>query len=284
MHPSQEQLRLYVENRCNALESEIIKNHLAECSDCHSFCENYRDQIDSIDEYSDDVLPKEAEDLANRLYFEALRCSPIPLSLMRSEEFESGLALAADGESEPEQHIHSIATLYSDDPEIVLRIMRDPEQGFDYMQLICDNDKLVSGAMVQIPELEREILTDDHGYAKLDSMVSDDFMKLKWQIKLPDAVFHLDPLIYDPEQVLYSQETILTSDKNDRIKVKFEGKTEGKQISISILELNGKSDFENIKVIISQKDSSRIKAITVPEDISFKLTNTTDHIIIRLFI
>ena len=284
MHPSQEELRLYIENICIDSERQKIQKHLSECRECSDFCEQYSSLIKGIDHDGiDSKLSKNSMQLADKLYIDAVRSSPIKMNYMKSDMSQTEYALAADGQPEPEKHVHSLATLYSEDPDIVLKIMRDPQKNVNYLQLLCEDQDLISGAMVQIPERDQNVITDEQGYAELEDIDSDDINNINWQIKLPDAVFNLNPLTYDPDKVLYSQDTILTTGKKDRIKVRFEGKTEGKQISISILELNGRTDIENIKVVVSQQDITSLSQSQIQKEISFKILDSDHNIIIRLY-
>ena len=85
---------------------------------------------------------------------------------------------------------------------------------------------------------------------------------MRWQVKLPDAVFDLEPLLYDPDRALYTDGTVLESPDGDRVQVLLEGKTEGKLITIRVLELDGSPDYEPIRVVVTQQKSSRVAAIS----------------------
>jgi hypothetical protein len=161
--------------------------------------------------------------------------------------------------------------------------MRDFDRGHDYLQLISDDPALSSHIMVQIPQLQKEFITDENGRAEIDASVLDKPDQLSWQIRMPDAVFSLEPLVYDPNKTEYSKDIVLTTEKQDKIKVTFEGKTEGKQISIRILELDGRTDFGVVRVSVSQHHASLFKDVKRNESLSFDLVDATDEIKIRLF-
>jgi hypothetical protein len=191
--------------------------------------------------------------------------------------------LAADGEGEFSPPVVNIATFFSDNPEVVLRVMRDTEEKRDYLQLVSADPSLVSNVLVRIPEQDKEFLTDSSGKAEITGIPTEDLEELGWQIKMPDAAFSLETLAYDPDSVEYRREIVLETEQNDRIRVSFEGKTEGKQIAISILELDGKTEFDSVRVILSQNDIAETRSITPSQIATFNLSDKVNTIKIRLF-
>ena len=283
MHPSRKILKLFAENRLDNQSVESVKDHLQECEFCREFCQNYQLVVDSIEATRCEEIPPVALELANRLYNQTIGGIIVPLLPLTSTDSKSGLNLAADGDEKHAAHVQNLTTLYSENPELVMRIMRDPNRGHDYLQLISDDAGLVANVLVQLPELDREYITDKDGHATLDDEPPTDWNKLKWQIKMPDAVFDLEPLVYDPDKVEYSKETILETDRQDRIEVVFEGKTKGKQITLRILELDGTKEFGNIRVVVSQADCNKLLEARPGEAITFDLADLDSAINIRLF-
>ena len=153
----------------------------------------------------------------------------------------------------------------------------------DYLQLIADDPELVSNVLVQIPELHKEYLTDHEGRAVVVADQSIDWSNLKWQIKMPEAVFELEPLQYDPDKVISSKEFTLETDDYSKIRVIFESRIEGKRLSLQVLQLDGHTDFETIKVSVSHGNFHTITEATADESLTFDLTGSEDRIDIRLF-
>ena len=283
MHPSAKELRRFIENRLDEPSAGRVREHLGECEFCREFCDSYQLFLDSISRAAGEAIPAKALQLADRLYKDALAGKIISLEPLLSEVSAPPLHLAADGEKEFAPHVQNLTTLCSESPEIILRVMRDLDKGQDYLQLISDDPALSARVMVQIPELKWEFITDESGRATLESGLPDDPEKLTWQIKMPEAVFSLQPLVYDPNKTEYAEDIILETEKKDKIKVTFEGKTEGKQISIRILQLDGKADFDSVKVNVSQQNVSLFKDVKRNELLSFDLVDANDKINIRLF-
>ena len=107
--------------------------------------------------------------------------------------------------------------------------------------------------------------------------------ELRWQIKLPDATFELIPAHYDPEQVEFSTQAVLESDRDDKIQVVLERKTEGKQIVVRVLELEGKDELDSVRISISQGQSGQLAQTRQGEPATFEIADPMRSIQIRLF-
>ena len=282
MHPSKRDLKDYLSNKLEDKKAVVVKEHLESCEFCQELLENMKLFEESMQQVVTD-LPPRALRQANQLYIASLKGKTIEISPLFDSEQPTTLLLAADGAKEPVFGVENISTLFSEDPGLILRIMRDHDNKIDYMQLITEEKDLSSYVMVQIPELDFECLTDSNGKAVISGVELENIEKLKWQIKMPDAVFSLEPMIYDPDKTEYSKELDLITDNKDRINVKFEGKTEGKRISIKILELDGKKDYGDLKVTLVQQGASITKGISQNKSIVFELSDPDAEINIRLF-
>jgi len=280
MHPSQEELKKYIDNPADSPNQVGIAAHIIKCEFCQEFCDNYQLYRESIKKASRENIPEKFQKLADRIFSDSLKGKIIYLQPLG--ESPASFALAADGEKK-RPGIVNLAELCSEEPELILRVMRDNTKGHDYLQLISNDPKVASHVLVQIPDIEKEYLTDNEGRAILDESLIADVSHLKWQIKMPDAVFSLKPLVYDPDAVEYKKDVVLETEKDDKIQVTFEGKTEGKQISIRILQLEGKTEFDPVRVSVSQKGISQVKDVSPDKKISFNIAKPNDEIKIRLF-
>jgi hypothetical protein len=284
MHPSKEILERFVnqllENKTHVDETQ---KHLDACEFCREYCEQYEQFLKLQSAASDLELPADAASHSNKIYQDAIRGKIISLKPLLSEIDVSHQYLAADGRNGEEAKVQNLATLYSEKPEVILRIMRDLDRGYDYLQLISDEPDLSANVMIQLPEINRDFITDEIGQARLDNVSVEKMENLKWQIRMPEATFALEPLEYDPESVEYSKEMVLETERGDKIGVTFEGKTEGKQISIQILEIDGKSNFESVQVNISSESVSDTKSLSPEGTVSFGPIKPSEKINIRLF-
>ncbi len=282
MHFSQKLLKDFVLSRLTEPESSKISGHLTECEFCSEFCDNYRLYIQATDETAAIEIPAAAMDLAERLYAEAFQGKIIDFK-SPVDCIESPLSVAADGSDQLRTDVINLGTFYSENPDLVLRIMRDKAGGVDYLQLTGKNPELTSHVLVQLPEMNMEFVTDDRGKAILTNLPESAVTGLKWQVRMPDASFSLKPLKYDPNAVEYTQEIVLETDRHDKIKITLQGMTEGKQINIRILELDGKSDFDAVKIVVSQKENISSKTTSDKDTHAFNLDNSEAEIKIRLF-
>ncbi len=283
MHPLREELIRYVDGSLNESSIARVQEHIDRCEFCRRFVENYRLFGDSLVVAAGEAIPPRALELADRLYRQVLAGRVIGLEPLMSDGSQSPLRLAADGEREFEPRVQNLSTFCSENPEIVLRVMRDLVKEQDYLQLISDNPALSANVMVQVPELDLELITDNNGRAVLEKGSLVDPQQLTWKIKVPDASFLLQPLVYNPDKTEYSKSLMLETEEDDKIEVTFEGKTEGKQISVRVLKLDGKSDFGPIKVCVSQRDTSVVKDVCSHERCCFTLVDANDGVSIRLF-
>ncbi len=283
MHPPREKLKHFVEGSLSGVESDQVALHVETCEFCREFCDNYAALIESTRAISGEALPDRALKMADKLYRQALGGKIISLSPLGGDAPVSDMLLAADGPAERSPRVQNLATHYCEDPEIVLRVMRDPGLEQDYLQLISDDASLVSGVLVQLPQLGREFVTDESGHATLGERSQQNWDELKWQVKMPDAVFDLEPLAYDPEAVQSSTDSILKTDAGDRIQVTLEDLAESKQITIRVLEMDGTDDFDAIRVVVSQEDNRQLKQVGPSQSVAFEITDPHGAINIRLF-
>jgi len=285
MHPKREELQAFLEKKLvDRTRLREIQSHIEGCEFCEEFCDSYRQLTDPLDVRLVDQLPEKLQQLAESLSRDSLRGSIIDLIPLASRALGyTTSTLAADGRDDASPTSANFFTLCSEDPEILLRIMRDPDRGGDYLQLLTADEQLAAHVMVRLPDLNREFVTDAEGHADLDLTDAGDLEQLKWQIKIPDAVFELKPLKYDPNNTEYVEEVTLETDRHDLIEIRFEGKTEGKQLSIKVVKLDGRPDYEPIQVTVTQQDNQRIQTITPGRAIDFGPIDSNTTINIRLY-
>jgi len=228
--------------------------------------------------------PERLQEFHDHVHDIALRTSTIELRPLLDRSPESPVYhMAADGVQDKNSVVCSIATLCSESPEVILRVMRDTGKGSDYIQVAAEEPGLAAHVMVQVPELGKEFITDADGRAAIDLGEVENIEELKWQIKMPEVVFALEPLRYDPEMVEYSEDVTLETDRHDRIEVHFEGKTMGKLLTFRVVALDGKSSFGPIRVSITQGDRSHLQSVESGKPVEFSLIDGNTPINIRLY-
>ncbi len=262
---------------------EAIKEHLDSCELCSKLYNNLVEWKRQLQITEKEKMPARAAALADKLFATAMRGILIRLSSISAKSGTPPDLLAADGDRPSDLPLQDVSTFISESPEIVLRVIRAGGGEPDKIQLITEDRALSSNVLVQAPELDCEFLTDLEGCAELSAPGVNTYDAVKWQIKLPDAVFSLEPLDYDPDKTESVLETVLESDQHDRIKVRMEQKAEGKLLQIEILELNGSEDFGDVNVVITHGGELAKNTGTPNQAITFTLPDKNAGIGIRLF-
>lgn len=280
-HPSHTELRWFVDGLLAAAHRKTVQEHLESCEFCREFCDNYRMLQDSSHESETHNTTGAADQAADRLFAAAMRGLVISLSRLEERSLLTTHSLAADGEPRSPT-VESLATYYSESPEFILRLMRDHVRRCDYLQLVGEADS-GGDVLLRIADLDREYLTDNAGRVDLEFGELESTEVLNWEIRLPDATFSLASLVYDPEQIEKSDTFALESESGDKIQVRLEKKTEGRQIVIQLLALDGRADFEPVRVAICQSKASQIQAAGPRDLLRFELSDPIQEIRIRLF-
>lgn len=284
MHPAPIELKQYVEGSLPVSERPRVHQHLAKCELCREAVDNYRQLLEAERIAENEPLPSRASSVIDHLFAAAsTRENVINLRLLPVDRPKTGWRIAADGPEQPPLQLENLATFFSDQPELVLRVMRNRNENRDYLQLVADSPSQVAHQMVRLPELGLEFVTDANGEAGLQGVDLQQVQALKWQIKMPDAVFALESLDYDPDRTEYEKQFTLETEQNDRIRVTFEGKTEGRLLRIEILELGGRTEWDNVRVSVNQASRSDIKSTSANRPVTFTLTDPATGIDIRLF-
>jgi len=285
MHPSREELIAYLDgNLTDPARREDISRHVEVCEFCGDFCRRYGLLTEPDDLALDKSLPEKLRQLRDSIYEAALGSSVIDLKPLSADGQRPTVSyLAADGTPEKRPSVQNLATLFSEDPEVVLRVMRDSAGKSNYLQVMAEDTRLSAHVMVRLPELKREFITDASGRAEIDLAPDQAFEKLKWQIKMPEAVFSLEPLKYDPDRIEYTRETALETDRHDRIEFRLEGMTEGKRLLIKVVQLDGRTDFGPLRVTVTQGDTAHVTSVEPGETVEIGPIDPDNTIDIRLY-
>lgn len=283
MHPPKNKLEKYCDKLLEGLQLTEVERHLAECEFCREYCQQYRHLADEIVKSDDAEIDFYAHKITSEIMAQLNDGKIIPLFIISVPGILTPKQLAADGPLSEKDFMHSLITLGSEDPEIVLRVMHDPKTNSDFLHLIGEHAEQTANVLVRIPEIGREFLTDTNGRAVIDTPLTN-IDKLKWQIKLPTAIFELEKIEYDAEKVESSSRTVLTSDRADKIEVVFERKMSGAQINIRVLEIEGRAAEGTIRAVVAQKDAFDSRLLKPNQAAVFDIADSGEAIKIRLFV
>ncbi len=258
--------------------------HLDDCEFCRELREQIEAQQESANELGLTLDVPVSEECKQRLWLESLCKTVLPLKpLLRQSSQRPGL-LAADSPRPPNADQHGLATMFSEDPEVVMRVVRDTAVGKDYLQLIADSPEYYQYVMVRVPSQGREFITDREGRAEIGSAETVGVQSWDWEIRMPDAIFQLSPLVHTAQAADYSAETILETSHHDKLLVRFIGLPSEKQVTVEILELDGEEDFSPVKILLVQDGHTESRQVAARQVTPFRLSDQTRRIDLRIFI
>jgi hypothetical protein len=238
IHPSRDELSGYWKDTLEFADRDRISLHIKECEFCSEIIRDL-EELDQIEREMAIVNPSLRSETAAQMLYRNL-CSGQTFELDSRDQIQPAeYMLAADGKQTERPAVENLATVFSSDPEIVLKIMRDNRFNRTYLHLISDNPALYSHVLVESPGTNQTYMTNEAGQAEIENSDSFDAATAKWQVKLPSAEFSLEPLGIEPERIEYQKETILQTDRGDRVRLTLEGKADSKQIKVEVLSLEG---------------------------------------------
>ncbi len=279
MHPLREELNRLAEGLETA-ESIIV--HVRDCEFCSTYCERFKMLLSSVE--SAEVLdPSAIADIAAGIFEATTSSKIIPLSRMIHDRLSAQRLLAADGGRANEPSLQNLSTWYSQEQDIVVRVMRDTRRAVDFLQVIAPDESLMAHVLIESVDARLAYVTDNLGKVEFGMMQIEDIASVKWQIKLPEAVFRLDLLAYDPEHIKSETDTILVSPGGDKVSIKLQNKTEGKEILVRVLALDGNDRYQHARIAITSNSGSEIKAVTPKDAMKFALIDANTEIGIRIF-
>lgn len=248
-HPSDYDLvryaRLTPDGRAGVPE---LTAHLADCPHC-------ADELAIIEEW---LAPPVAASVPlpplARLLLQTLRSVPrhvalAPLAIATTPA--TPMALAADGSPTAELGWKHRATLFSENPELVLRVMHDPQGNRDILHLSGADTAHARHVYIHLDNPDRDFLTDERGIAEVSGGLEGDPVGIHWQVRLPDATFTLSPLEWR-NRSSDGRGQVLESPDGNRVEAILRDAGDGVTLQIRPLEIGGQTEFEHVRIVVSQ--------------------------------
>ncbi len=277
--------RPQLEEYCRGTLVDVEANrHLDACEFCCELRDQIELQLQSAAELDLAPAGPDTQEHKQRLWLESLCRAVLPLKPLPSEVPQRPGLLAADSPRPQFADQSSLATMYSEDPEVVMRVVRDNAVQKDYLQLIAESPEYYQHVLVRVPSQGREFITDSEGRAEIGPVDNTGVQSWDWEIRMPDAIFQLAPLVKSARAADYSSETILETSRHDRLLVRFAGLAGEKQVSVEILELDGEADFAPVKILLVQDGLSESQQVAARQTVPFRLSNQTRRIDLRIFV
>lgn len=279
MHPLREELNRFVEGQETA-QSTIA--HIRECEFCRTYCERYglllSETISAAGTMREDIAEIASSIFAGQSLPKIVHLSPFHRNTLPGQRI-----LAADGKHIGEQPLQNLATWYSQEQDIVVRVMRDTERAVDFLQVIAPDESLMSHVLIESADSQLTYVTDGQGKVEFALRQIEELASIRWQIRLPEAVFQLNSLSYDPERIKSETDTILESPGGDKVSIKLQEKTEGKEIILRVLALDGNAQYQHARVAITSTSGTVVKPVTPSDILRFTLIDVNTEIGIRIF-
>lgn len=190
-------------------------------------------------------------------------------------------SLAADGVTPPAAGLQHRATLYSEDPEVILRVMHDPKTLRDVLQLTADDPALTSHVYIRLTDPPMEFFTNERGIAEAPARSLEDPSTRSWRLQLPDASFMLKPL----EQSTAARETVIDLPDGDSVAITVLPDSKGLSLRVRPMRIHGHETIERVRVVVCQS-GGRWQAVdtrTPGECVAANLSSDSP-IEIRLFV
>ncbi len=277
--------RSQLEEFCRGTLGDVeATRHLDSCEFCRELCEQVKLQLLSADELGTALDAPDTGACKQRLWLESLCKTILPLKLLTQQPPQRPGLLAADSPRPQTADQYSLATMYSEDPELVMRVVRDNAAGKDYLQLIAESPEYYQHVMVRVPSQGREFITDREGRAEIGPVDTAGVQAWDWEIRMPEAIFQLSPLVHTARTADYSAETILETPRHDKLLVRFVGLPSEKQVTVEILELDGEENFSPVKILLVQDGQSESRQVAARQVTPFRLSDQTRRIDLRIFI
>lgn len=246
MHPSDHELIRYARlSPGERSAQDQVSFHLGQCAAC-------REELALIEDW---VAAANAQGTAEHSAFEELairllrKSSHIALRpLDMSIPVLSQYSLAADGVPAVTAGLKHRATLYSEVPEVVLRVMYDPATQRDFLQLTAEDPSLTSHVYIHLAEPPMEFLTNELGVAEMPSAALENPEALSWRLQLPDASFTLKPL----ESSSPAEETVIDLPEGNRVAIQFIQDAAGVSLRVRPLRIQGQDTIERVRVVVCQ--------------------------------
>jgi hypothetical protein len=159
-----------------------------------------------------------------------------------------GHSLAADGASAPTVGLMHRATLYSEDPEVILRVMHDPATARDVLQLVANDPAFTRHVFISYGEPPMDVVTDERGTAEITDKTIANPAALSWRLRLPDSTFTFKPL----DAPRSPAETVVDLPNGDRVALATLSDAAGLSLRLRPLRICGREEMATVRVVVCQ--------------------------------
>ncbi len=258
MHLTNDELATLAHAQARESESlRAIRAHLDGCEDCRVRFAEIEGWHIAVEGSMAEGFPRVAQSVADQIYRDAITASRVVLlSPMTMPQTHEPVHLAADGQAETEsvRPLEHRATMVSENPELVMRIMRDPASGEETLHLIGADPSVTRHVIIHVDDPPLDLVTDADGKALLTGTPMANPADARWEIRLPDATFaltRLEGMGIDPGG---EREVTLSSGPDNEMGITLTEGPDGLALRLRLLRVNGRNNIERARLVISQQD------------------------------
>jgi hypothetical protein len=166
-HIEESQLEHYVLNPASMSQvlRDSIESHLAACPHCSTIqreLSSFHEELASAPDLDTPLLDAWLSKVNRRTHIILLhpyRFQPDPRLV--GDQYMT--VLAAKSIEDRGQRFTPVCILYSEEDDVVVRILRDSKSGIFKVFVVCDGGPVPGGAMVRFPSIGLEVRTDPNG-------------------------------------------------------------------------------------------------------------------------
>lgn len=283
VHPSTDDLERFVRGElADEWRSTKVALHLEACELC-------RDMASNMTVYYSIQPPEHTVKQAMQIgeicegsYNVAMQGTIIDLVPLVVGVKSSTVVLAADGLESSRPPLQTLATLFSDNPEVVLRAVRDSWLNEEYLQLIADDPALTRHVLIETTDPDRQFVTDNKGRATMAFRDWEQLAGARWHIQMPELSFELEPLQHEADTVEAQTPMVIDNKRGDVIEVTYQKLAIGCRVLVRVKSIGGDEDYHSARVIISEESGSSKQDIVPHRLVEFTLSSN-DRINIRMY-
>lgn len=279
IHPTREEFEKFFHGKLEAELQQRMASHLEECEFCAEVAEVWQKYVSLMAENWPNAQSLLVTDTHSRSKWSGRQFQLVPEFVLPQPSY----GIAADAQADPKLPVEHLATLINQEPEILLRVMRDNRSQQSYFHVASADRSLCDSVLIQSTKLGKAYLTDCHGRADISGITDTDFSTADWSVKVPQAEFNLTPASSNATLADQVDEATLQNERGDKIRISLESNSGAKQLRLEILSLEGVQDESPLIASISVDHQTTTHPASLSRPVIFSLDSIPAELQIRIF-
>ena len=250
----EKELEIYVIKELNGETlSHSISNHISECNYCSNRINEmrlfYKEFINQVKQPVSQNEKNKVENLKNNQNPFTIETKFVNINSDPTAVFGHSVMHAETLRSELKTLFKNYTVLMSEDKNILIRIMKNIETGNLTLHLISEEESKYSNVIVKISSIDRDYITDKDGIVSLGKINLTHLESLKVFVRTPLSEFELTSL--DSKN-----ETILTNDAKDSIKIEFIPGELNQTLKVHLLKIKDYKNHGKLKIVCTKGNTT----------------------------